>query len=831
MSRVALDTSWEFVSSPAGVSPVPPEDGWRPAIVPGTVASSLRALNDLSFEHTCDFDAQDHWYRCEFPSSTTDEHSRRAILHFGGLATTAEAWLNGSRVLESANMFRAHAIDVTRCLQARNTLLLRFAALGPQLKLKRPRPRWKTRLVEEQQLRWFRTSLIGRTPGWSPPLAPVGPWRAIWLETDARVSVESLSMNAQVQNGDGAVTVDCRVTADERPQGGRFTVAAVSGDLDIQELGRGQYALRGRVALSNPALWWPHTHGEPVLHDSALAVQFGTREEKVPTPRIGFRTIECDNTDGGFRLRVNGVRIFARGACWTVSDALALTTSPAEYRRVLGDVKAAGMNMLRVGGTFVYEDDAFYALCDELGILVWQDFMFANMDFPFDDPSFADDVRIEAMQLLRRISVRPSLAVLCGNSEVEQQASMLGLPRSLWRHSFFGTTLPAWCSDLAPGVPYVPSTPSGGVLPFHVNQGVGHYYGVGAYMRALEDVKCANVRFASECLAFANLPCRATIDELLPGGDAAAHTPLWKRRVPRDRGTIWDFEDIRDHYVERLFHVRANDLRFVDGRRYLSLGRAAVVEVMTRTVLHWRQAGSECAGGLVWFYKDLWPGAGWGVVDAMGRPKSSYYGLKRAMAPVAVSFSDEGVNGLHVHVANDPADPFDGQLRFRALREGITSVIDVTRDVHVPGHGHVSLVVDELLGYFADANYAYRFGPPSHDVSILELIPLGAKRPVASAHYFPIGLALPVQPDVGLEADWVPGTPVPTLTLSTQRFAQFVELDVDGYEASDNYFHLAPGTPVNITLQPSGSRGIGPSGTIGALNSLATIPIRGPVTP
>src|SRR5262249_42006326 len=161
----------------------------------------------------------------------------------------------------------------------------------------------------------------------------------------------------------------------------------------------------------------------------------------------------------------------------------------------------------------------------ELGILVWQDFMFANMDYPADDEAFTKSVRREAEQFLERVQAHPCLAVLCGNSEVEQQAAMLGLPREHWRSALFSELLPDICPTECPGVTYSPYTPPGGALPFHTHRGVTHYYGVGAYLRPLEDARRAQVRFASECLAFANVPEDSTIESFMLEGEAPFHHP------------------------------------------------------------------------------------------------------------------------------------------------------------------------------------------------------------------------------------------------------------------------------------------------------------------
>lgn len=192
-----------------------------------------------------------------------------------------------------------------------------------------------------------------------------------------------------------------------------------------------------------------------------------------------------------------------------------------------------------------------------------------------------------------------------------QQGAMLGLPEQIWKSTLTEEILPELIAEKRPDAAYVANSPSGGALPFAPNAGVGHYYGVGAYCRPLEDARRADLRFAAECLAFANIPEQETLDRHLPG--VAVHDPRWKIRTPRDRGASWDFEDVRDHYLKLLYEVEPDVLRREDGALYLDMSRAATAEVMQATFAEWRRSGSSCQGALVWTLQDLVPGALAGV--------------------------------------------------------------------------------------------------------------------------------------------------------------------------------------------------------------------------
>lgn len=804
-----LDEGWEVAWAPAGESPLPPAGGdlvWYPARVPGTVGALGLPDHDL--------DGCDHWYRHTFDAPGA---GGRVLLSFDGLTAPAEAWLDGAPLLTSDDTFHAHAIDVTDRLGATSTLLLRFPALGPVLASRRPRGRWPTRLVSDKNLRFVRTTLIGSLPGFCPPGRPIGPWGAVRLVVERGVSVEDLGIAATLE--DGAGVLDARLVL--RVPGPTVRAATlVVGDararLDVTAASEGRQTLSGRATIDGVRPWWPHTHGDPVLHPARVELDRGEGTETITLPAVGFRRLERDPGDG-FGLRVNGVPIFCRGACWTPLDVAAIHAGPEALRAALAQVVDAGMNMLRVPGPMAYESDAFHRLCDELGILVWQDFMFSNMDYP-TDPAFLGAVEREAHQLLARIGSRPSTAVLCGSNEVTQQAAMMGLPREDWAHPIFDELLPRVCAARAPAVPYVPSSPSGGAMPFHVAEGPSHYYGVGAYLRPLEDARGAKVAFASECLAFSNVPEDASLGAWLGPDRAPAHHPRFKERVPRDGGAGWDFADVTDAYVERLFGVDTRALRYADHDRYLRLSRAAVAEVMAEVQGAFRSADTPCRGALVWFLRDLWDGPGWGVVDARGLPKAPWYALRRAWSPLALWLVDDGVDGLTLHADNERPEAVAGRLVVALHRPDGGVVARSERAFALGPREARRLPVEGELGRFVDSSYAYRFGPPAHSL-VTARLEADDGAVLAEAFHLPLGRAVPVEPDVGLRATAEAQSDGSFLvTAAADRFAQSVAVEVKGWRPTDAYFHLAPGVPHRFSLVPLEGAGK-PRAKLRALNA------------
>jgi beta-mannosidase len=817
LSEVELVDGWHLASSRA-------EDGyrsegldgldgleWRPARVPGTAAGALRDAGAFSLGNAFDFDALDWWFRTRFDAEPAGD-GEEVWLALDGIATVSEVYLNGERVLDSDSMFAAHRVEVSRLLRPGsdgNELVICCRALEPLLRpRRRPRARWRTRLVAEGNLRFYRTMLLGRAPGFAPGPACVGPWKPIRVERSRGVSVDSVRLRTSVDGTDGRLSLRGRLRT---LLGGESLQGEVELDgpngmhrssLGLTPDGNG-VELAGELVVPGVERWWPHTHGIPALHEVRLRVLVGAEELVVPAGRVGFRTLGTagELERDGIQLRINDVPVFARGTVWTPPDLAAPCSRGSKLEAVLDTVLRAGMNMLRVPGIGCYESQEFYDRCDELGILVWQDFMFANLDYPESDDAFMATVAREGRQVLAGLAARPSLAVLCGGSEVAQQVAMLGLDPELANGPLYGELLPSLVAEAEVEAPYVPSTPWGGDVPFRPDRGVANYYGVGAYLRPLEDARRSEVKFAAESLAFSNVPREETVQEL---GGPVVHSPRWKAGVPRDAGAGWDFEDVRDHYLRLLYEVDPVGLRSVDPERYLELSRHVTGEVMAETFGEWRRDASPCGGGLVLWLTDLVPGAGWGLLEDWGRPKVAYWYVRRVLSPVAVWSTDEGLGGVAVHVANDRSEPLGATLRIGLYRDLELLVDDVRLEVELAPHGGWSGNVEALLGRFVDASWSYRFGPPAQDLIVVSLEGGEKGRALSQSFRFPAGRSARAESAtrLGLEASFerVEGDTA-TVKVASRRLAYGVRLHVPGFAALDDAFGVEPGHARTIDLR------------------------------
>lgn len=740
-----LQSWWTATTAPGEFTEVPPPNGvdWRPAVLPERGS-----------------DAHDHWFRTDLHASGGEP-----VLLLDGLATICDVYVDGVESLRSESMFLSHALPVT---PGEHEIAICARALEPVLAVRRsPRARWRTKVVNDGNLRWIRTTSLGRAPGFAPGPPVVGPWRPVRIAERAPLRA---SLRPRLEGQDGVLQVRCPHSAGavEVDLDGRTTALSAGG---------------GDVPLRRPERWWPHTHGTPALYPVTLRFDGGEVAR-----RCGFRQLSTarDFEADGIDVHVNGVRVFARGAVW-------MPVPDDELRATLTRLRDCGLNMVRVVGTTVYESTSFHDLCDELGMLVWQDLMFANMDYPISDSTFRTLVTAEIRQAFDEVGGRPSLAVICGNSEIEQQVGMLGLDPVLGRGALFAELIPQLVAEAELDAAYVPSAPSGGEQPFRTNQGVANYFGVGAYRRPLEDARRAEVRFASECLAFANVP--------------DADPPDRSTGVMRDVGAGWDFADVRDHYLRLLHDVGPGDANYWERARFVT------GELMAEVFGEWRRRLSPSNGGIILWSRDLEPGAGWGILDSGGDPKVAWHHLRRALAPVAVWMIDEGLNGIAIHVANDLPHPLRATLRVALYRDGEVCVGEAEADIQTGAHAVVERNVETLLGRFADVSHAYRFGAPQQDAIVASLEADG--RLLSQSFRFPVGRpreTLSVD-ELGLQAV---ATAAPSgdvsLEIRSRRLTYGVRISAPGFVPDDDAFSLEPGRSRSIMLRPA--RGQASFGTV-----------------
>src|SRR5579862_6225812 len=362
--RIPLDCGWEMAST--GDPAIPTAlSGLRfiPAQVPGTVASVLREKKAWRRGAGVHFDASEHWFRCRF-DAVPIVPGEELVLRIGGIATVSEVWLNGEQILNSNSMFASHDVDVSGLIRNRNELLIVCRSLTAALRERRgkqPAARWRTRVVAEQQLRWFRTTLLGRAPGFAPEPEPVGPWRPIMLERRSKIVLEDWSRQAELDGSEGVIRVRLRlrtIEAKATPISGRLLSGNMTTPLEYEEFG-GRHHMRAVIRVPNVVPWSPHTHGEPALYPLRVELELseGSTVEFEDAP-VGFRSINAGAEpagDAGLALKINGISVFCRGVVWTPPDVVSLAASSSVIRARLELLRDGGFNLIRLAGTTVYE--------------------------------------------------------------------------------------------------------------------------------------------------------------------------------------------------------------------------------------------------------------------------------------------------------------------------------------------------------------------------------------------------------------------------------------------------------------------------------------------
>lgn len=660
---------WRFRDATAG-------SRWHPAVVPGCVHRDLHRAGLIPdpFYGTNELDLQwieqREWeYRAVFTVPAAWRAEEVVELCADGLDTLATVTLNGTVVARTENMFIAHRWPVRRLLRpGRNELVIRFGRVGDYCRTRRRghRPRENhdpvgggTKIRKQQcQFGW----------DWGPRFVTAGIWRDLRLEAWSGNRLAHVRV-AQHHARNGAVTLEFF------PE---FARSARGITLE------GTVSLNGRVVSSianqqseirNPALWWPAGQGAQPLYDlEVIARDPAGREVGRWSRRIGLRTIALDRHRDrwgeSFQFVVNGRPVFAKGANWIPAHSFVAGLGRADYARDLRAAAASNMNMIRVWGGGIYESEDFYDLCDELGLLVWQDFMFACTLYPGDRP-FLASVRAEAEHQVRRLQHRACLALWCGNNEIAQlNADLLKKPvHRAANEALFHRVLPAAVAAHDGATAYWPTSPWRGdgdnSRPAGEKRGDTHFWDVWHLRKPVQEYERWNFRFLSE-FGMQSWSSPATNATFCPPGAGNVFGPVMENHQKNRAGN----QIILD-YVSRLYRQPRDQ----DVLLYLSqLNQAHCMQV---AVEHCRRTMPRCMGALYWQLNDCWPAASWSSIEFTGRWKALHHAARRFFAPLLVSaqvvgeetatignYRQSTVGQVHLHTVSDAPEPVRGWLRW-----------------------------------------------------------------------------------------------------------------------------------------------------------------------
>ncbi len=625
------------------------------ATVPGSVYHDLLSaglIPDPFYRHNEDEALKIMEYDFVYSRSFAVEQdllaSDKVLLRCHGLDTLAVIEINGQEAGRADNMHRTWEYDVKALLrEGENTI--RVTLLSP------------TRFVREA---YERNPIEGSDDAmkgfphlrkahcmfgwdWGPHLPDAGIWRDIELIGIETARLRDVYVTQRHETDKVTLHIASHIDA----------VSAGVTEINVTVTGPDGTEIRGAgkecdMEIPNPRLWWPAGIGEQPLYTVEVTLSAGGKELDVWKNRIGLRTMtvhrEKDEWGECFCHRVNGVDVFAMGADYIPEDNLLPRVTPERTRRLLEDARAANMNTIRVWGGGYYPGDDFYDICDELGILVWQDFMFACAAYDLSE-AFEENVRAEFVDNIRRLRHHASLALWCGNNEIESF-----VPLGRWvkdQHliadyiKLYEYIIPKLLKEEDPRTFYWPSSPSSGGSfddPSDDNRGDSHYWAVWHGLKPFTDYRNHYLRYTSE-FGFQSFPCMATIESFTLPEDRNVFSYVMEKhqRNASANGKIAE-------YLSQTYLYPSSFDAFVYASQLLQ------AQAMQYGVEHWRRNRGRCMGAVVWQLNDCWPVTSWASIDYYGRWKALHYYEKRFFAPVLVSCEEEGTLTQNTNVNREP---------------------------------------------------------------------------------------------------------------------------------------------------------------------------------
>ncbi|MFD0317939.1 glycoside hydrolase family 2 protein [Streptomyces flavalbus] len=709
----------------------PLTDGWvlrhpddagavLPATVPGCVHTDLLAAGLIPDPFLGANETEVAWVgRREW---TYERRLRAGAGHeqtdlvFDGLDTAAEILLDGRVLGRVRNMHRSYRFDVTGL---EGLLTVRFASAYAEAEAVRGRLGERPGAYPEPY-QYLRKMACSFGWDWGPTLVTAGIWRPVRLEQWSTARIARVRPLVTVEDGTGRVELVVDVERSRVEAG--LTLEARIGD--VRARGRVD-GTRGTVRLDVPdaELWWPRGYGEQPLYEVELTLLHGTDPLDDWRRRVGFRSVELDTSADahgtGFTLVVNGERLFARGVNWIPDDVFPSRITAERYRRRLRQAADAGVDLVRVWGGGIYESEDFYTACDELGLLVWQDFPFACAAYPEEQP-LRGEVEAEARENVVRLMPHPSLVLWNGNNENlwgfrdwEWEGKLAG---DSWGEGYYLGLLPRVVAELDPTRPYTAGSPWSGSWRHHPNDPAhGTHHSWEVWNRAdYADYRRDVPRFVAE-FGWQAPPAYVTLRRALPGEALAPDSPGMLHHQKADDGN----GKLR-RGLERHFAFPEGDF---DRWHYLTQVNQA--RAVAAGIEHWRSHWPVCAGTVVWQLNDCWPVTSWAAVDGDGREKPLYHELRRLYADRLLTLRAAPGGGLTLVAVNQAADGWDGEVVLRrmsvdgavlgSVRAAFTAGRRAVAEVPVP----VELVPDgakEFLVADADGLRALRFPAPDREI-------------------------------------------------------------------------------------------------------------------
>ncbi|MGE8528704.1 glycosyl hydrolase 2 galactose-binding domain-containing protein [Chryseobacterium rhizosphaerae] len=652
-ARDLSSENWQFKNSK--------DKNWLPAKIPGTVHLDLMSNKIIQDPFKDENEKKAQWienedwdYQTTFTVSSKELDYHNIDLVFNGLDTFSEIYLNGKLLKKTDNMFRKWEIPVKQDLKSgENILQVKFksaVATGKVLAQKVPftmpeSPRSFVRKAQ-YQFGW----------DWGPRLVTAGIWKDVKLRFWNTARLENVKVEQKnISDKNADLSIHTLVFADKE---GQYTVN-INQETNSIHLKKGQNKISIPYHIQNPRLWQPNGWGEPYLYNIKIVLQKDSKLLSDETLKIGLKTVELvqekDGKGKSFYFKVNGNPLYIKGTNWIPADSFSPRITKEKYQKLIRDSKEAHMNMIRIWGGGIYEDDEFYKACDENGILVWQDFMFAGSFYPAD-AAFLNNVKEEVKDQVNRLQNHPSIALWCGNNEIDEAIVNWGYQKQfkyskndsvqVWKDykKLFHDLIPNTLKEnlTADKNIYWPSSPSiGWGHKESLTEGDSHYWGVWWGEQPFEIYNEKVGRFMSE-YGFQGMPTLETTKSIFSGTpELNLQNPAIKAHEKHGRG--WE---IINAYMQRDYKIPTD---FVHYNYVSQLLQARGMQIAIEA--H-RRARPYNMGTLYWQLNDCWPVVSWSSIDYLGNWKAFHYQAKRSFEPILISAS-ETKEAFDMYFVND----------------------------------------------------------------------------------------------------------------------------------------------------------------------------------
>jgi beta-mannosidase len=764
---------------------------WMPAHVPGTIHTDLLAeyiipdpfyrMNEPDVQW---IDKLQWMYRREFDVSAAFMSEQHIELLAEGLDTYASIRINGRPVAETANMFVEHRIDVKRFLKVgSNSIEIKFDS--PTVRSKHlEKKHGVLQVALESHRAYVRKAQYSFGWDWGPKFTTSGIWKSIRIEASTGPILKNPFVRTVALKKTGAtIEISADIEHYRAPVDVAVTIRGAGYSKELVKRATTS-TVRWTVRIDEPQLWWPNGHGGQPLYTATFSLRSDGIAESGVTTTFGIRTValiqEKDAAGRSFIIAVNGKKIFCKGADWIPCDTFLPRIPDSTYERLLTMARDANMNMVRVWGGGIYEKDVFYENCDRLGLLVWQDFMFACGEYP-QSSWFVKLVKDEAAKVVTRLRNHPSIAIWCGNNECEWVYCMSNpgkKPDAMTGAVIFHKVLPAIVDEFDGSRPYWRSTPFGTGFPNDESNGNHHQWNGWSLWKDYNEYELDNARFVTEF-----------------GFQAPANLKTWEAAtLPEDRHPqhpVMEFHNKQVEGQERLFRFQAaHYLLNPDFGKFVYQGQLVQANALKTAVEHWRRNKFHTAGALYWQLNDCWPVSSWAVIDSGLRPKAAYFYSKRFFANLLVSLKRAG-DRIELWATNDAFETVVGVVETTMISFTGTRRTELTKKISLNAESSVKL--GEIPVGFGDG-----FAPDTS--SVLVQIRRGNEVLAENRLYFvePKHMLLP-NPTLTADIHSL-GENSFQIDVHAELFAKDVRIDIEGIDAdfSDNYFDLDVGAMKSI---------------------------------